>query len=216
VIVSAGIAVESVIPVIVVMPGPVVPGIIVPRIVIPGMIVPGIPAPAVIAPGPVIPGIVIPRVPGPAPVIPGAAPIIIVVPQVPRPVGPGIIIGPERIGIHDGEHRRGTLRGEAYLAAGRHHQGVAFAENIGWGLFAERKEIIGLFIAHDYLCDRRRRRGVNAVVVDLCLETGHGRAGKGGKHAGRICQNVLFHCTSSFNINKNKYLCGRKGPAEKD
>ena len=202
VIISSAVGVKAV-GVIVMMPGPVMPGI-----VIPGIIVPGIPGPAAIVPGTVIPGVIIPGVGIPCMTVPRIP--VIIVPQIPGPVpGIGIIQRPERRGVI--HHREGrSLCGKTDLGAGGHDQGVALAENIGRGLFAQSKEIVGLLFAYGNLRGNRRRPGVYAVVVDLGLESGHGRAGKGGKGAERICQDVLFHCTTSFNpIKISIFVAGK-------
>lgn len=172
VVMAAVVRMEAVITVIVVVPGPVIPGIIVPGIVVPGAVVPGMVIPRI--PGPAV---IVIRIPGPAAVIPGAVPIIIV-PQIPGPIIPriGIIQRPDgRGGIHDGNGR--WLIGETNLAARGHNKGIALAENIGRRLFTQSKEIVGLFIGGGNLRHGRGRPGVYAVVEDLGLESGHGRAG---------------------------------------
>ena len=196
-----------------------VPGIV----VIPGMVVPGVPAvipgtvapaptpmiitvitPGPVVPGTVIPGIIIPGIPGPAAVVPGA-------------VTPGIV--PRQDGrrqVCDGNDCGASGR-ETDFGAWGHHQGVTFIENISGRLFAESKEIVHFVLNGARLGDGSGRTAVNTVVIDLSLETGHGRAGKGGKGAKRISQNSLFHCTTSFYpIKISIFVAGKPAFNNKD
>ena len=176
------------VPGIVVIPGMVVPGIpaVIPRVVIPAPspIVIAVVMPGAMIPGAVIPGIIIPGIPCPAAVVPGA-------------VTPGIVPFPDGCRQADDRDGRGAGR-ETDLGARGHHQRITFIENISGRLFAESKEIVHFLLGDVCLGDGSGRTAVNTVVIDLSLETGHGRAGKGGKGATRICQNSLFHCTTSF------------------
>lgn len=170
------------------------PSIIIGRMVIivvvapvPGIIVPGIPIPAAVIPGAVVMAVTVPQGPGippipgfiepgivmPGPVIPG------IVPAGPGSVIPVIIPVPGHAGIYDGKD--GGVVAETDLFALRHHQGISFTENIDGRLFTLSEEIVHLCVGNFCLGDGGGRTAVNAVIVDLSLETGHGRAGKGGK-----------------------------------
>ncbi len=56
------------------------------------------------------------------------------------------------------------------------------------------KEIVHFLVRDGGNRDGRGWTGIDTVVIDLCLELAHGRAGQGGKDRRSIDRKTLFHC----------------------
>ena len=178
----ARVGIMTVIAVITVIVVTVVPAVIVPGIPCPAAVIPGaVPAPVTVTvpvgavPGPIVPRAVVPAVEIPAVIVPGSG----IVPEVPGAVIPRIIPRPGGLcSVHDCD---GGIA-EAHGLAGRHYERVAFTDNIDGGFFALGQKDIHFFVVHVAGLDLGDdgRTVVDAVIVNLGLKAGHGRAGHGG------------------------------------